>query len=57
MSLVKTDCTNPTLYNNLKINFKTYKNILRKTVREANKVYNNRVSLQYKDILKDLVRY
>ena len=48
-ALVKTDCTNSTLYNNLKTNFKTYKNILRKTVREAKKVYYNRVFLQYKD--------
>ena len=34
-ALVKTVCTNSTLYNNFKTKFKTYKTILRKTVREA----------------------
>ena len=48
-ALVKTDCTNSTLYNTLKTNFKAYKYILSKTVREAKKVYYNRVFLQYKD--------
>ena len=37
------------MYNNLKTNFKIYKYILRKIVREAKKVYYNRVLLQYKD--------
>ena len=57
-ALVQTYCTHSTVYKNLKTNFKTYTNILMKTVREAKTGYYNRAFLQYKDnIFLNLVHH
>ena len=50
--MVQADNSNPDIYNALKVNFKTYKNILRHNIREAKKQYYTRTFLRYKDNIK-----
>ena len=50
--MVQTDPTNNDLYNTIKTNFKTYKNILRQTIREAKKQYYHRIFFNFKNNIK-----
>ena len=51
--MVQASDTNHDVYDTLKTNFNTYKNILRQNIREAKKLYYNKTFLLYKNnILK-----
>ena len=47
--MVQASDTNHDVYDTLKTNFKTYKNILRQNIREARKLYYNKTFLLYKN--------
>ena len=47
--MVQVSITNLDVYDTLKTNFNTYKNILRQSIREAKKLYYNKTFLLYKN--------
>ena len=47
--MVQASDTNHDVYDTLKTNFITYKNILRQNIRQANKLYYNKTFLLYKN--------
>ena len=47
--MVQASDTNHDVYDTLKTNFHTYKNILRQNIREAKKLYYNKTFLLYKN--------
>ena len=47
--MVQASDTNHDVYDTLKTNFNTYKNILRQNIREAKKLYYNKTFLLYKN--------
>ena len=52
--MVQASDTNHDVFNTLKTNCNTYKNILRQNIREAKKLYYNKSFLFYKNIIKKL---
>ena len=55
--MVQASAMNHDVYDTLKTNFNTYKNILRQNIRETKKLYYNNTFLLYKYIYKNLVHY
>ena len=52
--MVQASDTNHDVYDTLKTNFNTYKNILRQNIREAKKLYYNKTFYSIKIIFKKL---